>query len=81
MKKAIIITTNALSVLLILSSLDLVNSIAMFLIAGHIPGTNHYVSADAMLIGATAILGFITGRVSARIIEAVSRRTVSRKHA
>jgi hypothetical protein len=68
MKKAITITLTALSALLILDSFGVWHAIAMFFLAGEIPGTRTSVSADTMLSIFALLFGFVLARLVNHII-------------
>lgn len=63
MKKALIITLTILSLLIILDSMNAGHAIAMFLLAGIIPGTNIAISADRMLEASALLIGFTLSRI------------------
>ena len=64
MKKKLTIIFTILSALLILDSMNVVHAIAIFMLAGIIPGTNIVLNADRMLEGFTLLLGFVLARIS-----------------
>jgi hypothetical protein len=68
MKKAAIIITNFISLMLILNSMDIVNALALFVIAGRIPGTEWYLPAEFMTLVTVGTIGFFVGRLSNRFI-------------
>lgn len=68
MKKAIIFTTNLASLLLILNSMNVVDALALFVIAGRIPGTEWYLSAEFMTLITAGTIGYFAGRLTTRIL-------------
>ena len=64
MKKKLTIIFTVLSLLLILDSMNVMHAIAIFMLAGIIPGTNIVLNADRMLEGFTLLLGFVLARIS-----------------
>ena len=68
MKKAITITLTILSALLILDSFGVWHAVAMFFLAGEIPGTRTSVSADTMLSVFALLFGFVLARLVNRAI-------------
>lgn len=64
MKKAITITLTALSAILILDSMNFGYALAMFYLAGIVPGTNLVIDADRMLSLFVILLGFVLARIS-----------------
>jgi len=62
-QKSLTIIFTILSAVLILDSMNFGYAIAMFLLAGIIPGTNIVVSADAMLNTIMFVSGFILSRI------------------
>ncbi|OYX42970.1 hypothetical protein B7Y94_02445 [Candidatus Saccharibacteria bacterium 32-49-12] len=68
MKKGITTICLLGSGILIVDSLDVMEAVAFFLIAGRIPGTDIGISATAMHLACTAALGVIIGRLSSRPI-------------
>ena len=67
MKKSLTIIFTILSAVLILDSMNAGYAIAMFLLAGIVPGTNIVVSADQMLVLFVMLFGFVLGRVGVRL--------------
>jgi hypothetical protein len=63
MKKTFTIIFLSLSALLILDSMDMSHALAMFLLAGIVPGTNIVLTADYMLMLFALLLGFVLARV------------------
>lgn len=74
MKKTIIITLTILSVLMILDTSNASHGIAMFLLAGAVPGTNLVVDATGML----AVISFIVGFIATRIAAPFTQRLIVR---
>lgn len=62
MKKALTITFLGLSALLILDSMNFAHALAMFLLAGVIPGTNFTLSASFTLQLFALLFGFVIAR-------------------
>lgn len=72
MKKAVTIIFTILSAILILDSMNAGHAIALFMLAGIIPGTNIALNADRMLELFTLLLGFVLARVCVRISRAIT---------
>ena len=70
MKKALTASFTILSLILILDSINAGHAIAMFILAGIIPGTNIAVSADRMLEVCVLLIGFILSRICFNLIYA-----------
>lgn len=68
MKKTTAIILTIFSLILILDSMSFGHAIAMFLLAGIIPGTNIIISGGQMLTFFALMIGFTLARVSIRII-------------
>lgn len=68
MKQRITIISLILSGILIFDSMQIGQALAMFIIAGQIPGTPYYLSADAMLGLFMLIIGFAAGRLTLRVM-------------
>jgi hypothetical protein len=68
MRKAIIITSTIVSIMLILDSLNAGHAFVMFLLAGVIPGTNIAISASRMLEVFTLLIGFTLSRITLSLI-------------
>ena len=64
MKKALTILFTALSVIIILDSLNAGQALVMFVFAGVIPGTNVAISAGNMLEFFTLLIGFTLSRIT-----------------
>ncbi len=62
MKKALTITFLGLSALLILDSMNFAHAIALFLLAGVIPGTNLTLSASFTMQLFALLFGFVVAR-------------------
>lgn len=78
MRKNLTIIFTALSVLMILDSLEVAQTLAMFFLAGQIPGTHFYISATAMLEFYALALGFVISRLTIHAFSALrSRRPVA----
>jgi len=80
MKKTFTIIFTILSALLILDSMDVSHAIAMFLLAGIIPGTNIALTADRMLELFALLIGFVLARVSIRLGSAITNLGVFKRH-
>lgn len=78
MRKAIIITSLILSSILILDTFSFGYALAMFFLAGVVPGTQLVVSADQMLSLYALLLGFVFARVSQHFIRAAMSRKAIR---
>lgn len=63
MKKLITIILTALSILMILDSMQAGQALMMFLLAGVIPGTNIVISGSTALSVFTGLLGFTAARL------------------
>ena len=74
MKKALTITFTALSVIIILDSLNAGHAIVMFILAGIIPGTNTAISAANMLEVFTLLIGFTLSRVTLNLLRHLPTR-------
>lgn len=74
MKKNLTIILTTLSVLMILDSLDVVQTLAMFFLAGQIPGTPFYISASVMLELYAVATGFVLARLTLRAFSAIRPR-------
>ena len=70
MKKKIAVTITILSFILILDSMNAGHALAMFLLAGVVPGTNIVLSADRMLELIALLTGFVFARISIRATQA-----------
>jgi len=78
MRKTIIIICLILSAALILDSMNAWQVIAMFYIAGEIPGTHSSISAGTMLELFALLIGFVIARISNRaVLSFFDRRTSS----
>jgi hypothetical protein len=69
MKKTIAIILTIFSLILILDSMNAGQAVAMFLLAGIIPGTNFVVSASQMLQLFALLIGFVLARVSTGLVK------------
>lgn len=72
MKKAIAIIFTVFSVLLILESMNAYHALAIFMLAGIIPGTKTALSATFMLELFAVLLGFALARVSSSVVRTVA---------
>jgi len=66
MKKALTITFTILSAILILDSFNAWYAIAMFYVAGEIPGTRTSLNAETMLSIFALLIGFVLARLANR---------------
>lgn len=64
MKKTVSIIFIILALMLILDSMNIGHMIAMFLLAGIVPGTNLVLNADRMLELFALLFGFVLARVA-----------------
>lgn len=67
MKKLITIILTALSILMILDSMQAGQALMMFLLAGVIPGTNIVISGSTALSVFSGLLGFTAARLYSRL--------------
>jgi hypothetical protein len=67
MKKTIALILTILSALLILDSMDAFHALAMFMLAGIVPGTHIALSATFMLELFTLLLGFVLARIAINV--------------
>jgi len=63
MKKAITIICITLSALLVLDTMNAWHAVAMFYLAGDVPGTNITLSANTMLQLFALLIGFVVARI------------------
>lgn len=68
MKKLITLTCIALSAIIILDSFNAWHALAMFYLAGEIPGTRQSLSANTMLQFFALLIGFVLARVSNKAV-------------
>ena len=68
MKKLITIICIILSAIIILDTFDAWHAIAMFYLAGEIPGTRRSISAETMLEFFALLLGFVVARIGNRVV-------------
>jgi hypothetical protein len=81
MKKAIIITCLVLSAIIILDSFNAWHAIAMFYLAGEIPGTRTSISADTMMSVFALLIGFVLARIGNRfVLSLFDRVSLKRSH-
>ncbi len=71
MKKTLTIIFITMSALLILDSMDFSHAVAMFLLAGVVPGTSMVLNADRMLELFALLLGFVVARIGVRVTKAI----------
>lgn len=67
MKKTISIIFTILALMLILDSMNIGHMVAMFLLAGIVPGTNLVLNANRMLELFALLIGFVLARVAAAL--------------
>lgn len=72
MKKRLAIIFTALSIIIMLDSLNAVEALFMFLLGGVIPGTNVVVSGARMLEVFTLLIGFTLSRVTLNLLRHAS---------
>jgi hypothetical protein len=72
MKKIIIITSLIVSTILIFDSVNVGATLAMFVIAGQVPGTSTSLDAQALLFIYLLIAGFFTSRATSRLVAALT---------
>lgn len=72
MKKRLAIIFTALSIIIMLDSLNAVEALFMFLLGGVIPGTNVVVSGARMLEVFTLLIGFTLSRVTLNLLRHTS---------
>jgi hypothetical protein len=77
MKKTITIICITLSLLLILDSFNFAQALAMFLLAGVIPGTNIAIDGARMLEFFSLAAGFTVGRVLMYVLRTLGLRIIS----
>lgn len=71
MKKAISITLTILSAMLILDSINAFHALAVFMLAGIVPGTNIIIGASQMLEFFALLIGFVLARIVMHAIRSV----------
>lgn len=81
MKKRLSIIANILAALIIVDGFNIVNSIAYFLIAGQIPGTGLSIDGGVMLVLSMVGIGFMAGRLSIRVVNALTQPKLTRQQA
>ena len=74
MRKTIITLCLIFSGIIILDSLNAGHALAMFLLAGIIPGTNAAISATTMLEIFTLLIGFTLSRVTLNLIRLAEKQ-------
>lgn len=74
-KKTLTILLTVFSSIIILDTLNFGHVIALFLLAGVIPGTNISLDADTMLIVFSAITGFTLSRLFIKLAAALLQRS------
>ena len=79
MKKAITIICLILSAILILDSFNAWHVIAMFYLAGEIPGTRTSISAGTMLEVFALLTGFVVARIMSRAFLSLADRAAPRR--
>ena len=68
MKKAITIICIILSAILILDSMNAWHAIAMFYLAGEIPGTHRSINAGTMMSIFALLIGFVVARIGNKAV-------------
>ncbi|HEY8886002.1 MAG TPA: hypothetical protein VIM31_00685 [Candidatus Microsaccharimonas sp.] len=68
MKKAITVICIVLSAVIILDSFNAWHAVAMFYLAGEIPGTHTSVSADTMMSVFALLFGFVLARIGNKAV-------------
>jgi uncharacterized membrane protein (DUF485 family) len=68
MKKAITIICIILSAILILDSMNAWHAMAMFYLAGEIPGTRRSINAGTMMSIFALLIGFIVARIGNKAV-------------
>lgn len=81
MKKTITIICLALSLLLILDSLNFSQMVMMFLLAGVIPGTNIAIDGAGMLEFFALVSGFTVARVMMYVVRSIKPRLAATSRA
>ena len=84
MKKAITLICIILSAIIILESFNAWHAVAMFYLAGVIPGTRTALNAETMLSLFALLIGFVLARISNYAILQIASRTTDehlRQHA
>jgi len=81
MKKPITIICLILSAVIILDTLHVWHAVAMFYLAGEIPGTNRSISPDIMMQVFALTGGFVLARIGNRaVLRTFDRIFVKRSH-
>jgi hypothetical protein len=80
MKKLIIVIINLISVTFILSSMNALQAIVNFVIAGQIPGTEMALDGQTMLALFLVPTGFILGRVFIRGYALIVELSSTKQH-
>lgn len=78
MKKKLTILFTALSFILIFDSMNVGYALAMFFLAGIVPGTNIVIDASRMLELFTLLFGFTLSRITVNLIRTVTELTDER---
>lgn len=79
MKKAITLICIILSAIIILDSFNAWHAIAMFYLAGEIPGTHTSVNAGTMLSIFALLIGFVVARIGSRFALSLSSRLSAKR--
>ena len=74
-KKTLTILLTVFSSIIILDTLNFGHVIALFLLAGVIPGTNISIDADTMLMFFSAVTGFTLSRLFVKLAAALLQRS------
>jgi hypothetical protein len=79
MKKAITITCVILSAIIILDSFNAWHFIAMFYIAGEIPGTHTSINPQTMMSIFALLIGFVLARIGNNAVLALFDRLMQKR--
>jgi len=72
MKKATTLILTIISAIIILDSFNAWHAIAMFYLAGEIPGTRTSINAETMLSIFALLIGFVLARISSKVALSVA---------
>jgi len=79
MKRIITITLLVLSAVIILDTFNAWHALAMFYLAGEIPGTRSSISANTMLSFFALLFGFVLARLSNKAIMSIIDRLPAKR--
>ena len=79
MKKAITLICITLSIILILDSFNVWHAVAMFYLAGVIPGTRTALNAETMLSLFALLIGFVLARISNYVTLQITSRGTNKR--